>query len=142
MCLIPYFLLTIPNIHVHIEVTAVEAALNALAGLTIFSSIKLLETISLDCAIESNSKYLLLWPTVLLSISSIGLKLTGVPIFLLGIYILVRYFYRSKITHYLRFLSIFIFLIIFLIASRIFAASIVSGCPFYPSSFLHLPVPW
>ncbi|MCS7079268.1 MAG: hypothetical protein NZ585_04355 [Chloracidobacterium sp.] len=140
LCLASYFLLTIPNIHVHIEVTAVEMALNVLIGMTVFCVMKYFDNPSKDtpAATEAASGCPFLWSALLLGIGSLGLKLTGAPIFLLGVYLLVKSYRFHTAGHYLK----LGFISVLLVMPRMIAGIITSGCPFYPSSFLHISVPW
>lgn len=135
-----YFLLTLPNLHVHIEVTSVEAALNALVGMTSFCSAKYLDCLPKRALKEKKieSNHFFLWPALILAVSSLSLKLSGIPIFLLSIFLFIKSIHFFKISQYIYFL----FILFFFLTPKTIASFITSGCPFYPSNFLHASVPW
>ncbi|WP_206743575.1 hypothetical protein, partial [Chloracidobacterium thermophilum] len=81
---------------------------------------------------------LFFWPAVIFPLFSFALKLTSIPIFLFGIYLSICRFGFKLNTTYLR-LGI---LTTALIATKLTASALASGCPLYPSSLFHLGVPW
>ena len=132
-----FFTLSFVALYSLIDVTSVESPLNITIGMITFCSLKYFSSESDTPDLEA--KYLFFWPAVILSLFSFALKLTSVPIFLFGLYLIIHRF-RFKIDNTLLLkLSI---LITIVLSTKLFASALASGCPLYPSSIFHLKVPW
>lgn len=141
--LFSYFSLSIPYLFIQVQPTSVENALNAVTGFAFFHAIKHLDNIA---ELKSNGRKLIIpikdghfWMTIIIAASSLSLKLTGLPIFLLSIYMILIHI-KILLRYNLHFYFFLISLIF--IAPRIGASALASGCPFYPSSLFHLSAPW
>ncbi len=141
--LFSYFALSIPYLNIQVQPTSVENALNILIGFAFFHAIKLLDKAADAEASPGSPKSLTKdgrsWMVITLSASALSLKLTGLPAFLLCAYVI---FIRAR--SFLKWSAcadLFLILSAFILP-RPTASAILSGCPFYPSSLFHLPVPW
>ncbi len=131
-----FFLLSFVALYSLIDITSIEAPLNIIIGMTVFFSLKYFSP-EIESS-DSEIKNLFFWPAVIFPLFSFALKLTSIPIFLFGIYLSICRFGFTPNAAYLR-LGI---LTTVLVATKLTASALASGCPLYPSSLFHLQVPW
>jgi len=136
-----FFLLSILSLYIHVQPTSVEVVLNVSIGMALFCSLRYTSK-SPSVQHEGNLQQTFnhfLWIAIILLLSTLALKITGIPVFLLAIYL---FFHNASIRRHTDSYQKFIFLITFFAIPRLIATVLTSGCPLYPSDFLHLQVPW
>jgi len=138
-----YLLFCLTSLSIMVQPTSVEMAISFLLGTSIFFCIKTITKPHSYNEYKENKSYLtFFWITLVLSSSSLGLKLTSIPIFLIGVFLFIHNLKFSKIQNFANQSIKFSMLFIFFFLPKTFALILASGCPFYPSSFLHVKVPW
>ncbi len=138
-----YFLFCLTSLSILVQPTSVELAISLLLGTSIFFCIKTITKLYSQGKPKNDKDHLtFFWITSVLSLSSFGLKLTSVPISLIGalLFITVAKFsgFQNLINQFLKFSTLFTFFFL----PKTFALVLTSGCPFYPSSFFHIKTPW
>ncbi len=138
-----YILLCLTSLNIIVQPTSVEMIIGILTGTSLFFCIKTIIKIHNYEGKENKDDCLpFFWITFTLSLSSLALKLTAAPVFLIGLFLFFYVMKFSKpINLKLYFLRFFI-IILFFVLPKTIASALTSGCPLYPSSFLHLEVPW
>jgi hypothetical protein len=134
--LVCFFLLSFVAFYARVYVTSVEVPLNIIIGMTVFCSLRYFS--SEDETPDSEVKHLFFWPAVIFPSFGFALKLTGIPVFLFGIYLFIHRFGFKLNKSHLRWGIITTILVL----TKLTASALTSGCPLYPSSLFHLQAPW
>lgn len=137
-----YFLLCLTSLNIIVQPTSVEMVIGFLLGVSVFYCIKTIVKLHDHNELKENKFTSFFWITLLLSTVSLGLKLSALPIFLIGILLFIYTNRLLKFQNLPNQIIRFLVLMIFFALPRTLASIMTSGCPFYPSSFLHIKVPW